>query len=224
MKSSAQPRTFRFNSLGIASTLALFSACADPASNGPPSGVQNDLRRGGHSQRQPFRHWNRHTCAAATPDDPENLAFGPHEFERAHGKPLWQRESFPKPDCLKGPYTLVIATTGSPNASVKLNGEEIFDPFDFHEGGRHSSCSLPGRMRLEKTVTLEESNTLDVLFKGGWRRTYRGQLVHQASFVRYHGTGFSLAVLTDGNPSMSYGIETISGVARRILHTKPIAR
>jgi len=61
-----------------------------------------------------------------------------------------------------------------------------------------------------------------VFFKGGWRGTYRGQLVHQASFVRYHGTGFSLAVLTDGNPSMGYGIETISGVARRILRPKPL--
>ena len=61
-----------------------------------------------------------------------------------------------------------------------------------------------------------------MFFKGGWRGTYRGQLVHQASSVRYHGTRFSLAVLTDGNPSMSYGIETISGVARRILRTQPL--
>jgi hypothetical protein len=60
-----------------------------------------------------------------------------------------------------------------------------------------------------------------VFFKGGWRGTGRGRLVHQASFIRYHGTGFSLAVLTDANPSMSYGIETIAGVARRILRHKP---
>ena len=60
-----------------------------------------------------------------------------------------------------------------------------------------------------------------VFFKGGWRGTGIGQLVHQASFIRYRGTGFSLAVLTDGNPSMSYGIETIRGVARRILRGKP---
>jgi hypothetical protein len=60
-----------------------------------------------------------------------------------------------------------------------------------------------------------------VFFKGGWRGTGLGQLVHQASFIRYRGTGFSLAVLTDGNPSMRYGIETIAGVARRILRHKP---
>ena len=60
-----------------------------------------------------------------------------------------------------------------------------------------------------------------VFFKGGWRGTSLGQLVHQASFISYRGTGFSLAVLTDGNPSMSYGIETIAGVARRIVRHKP---
>jgi hypothetical protein len=60
-----------------------------------------------------------------------------------------------------------------------------------------------------------------VFFKGGWRRTDRGQLVHQASSVRYGGTRFSLAVLTDGNPSMRYGIQTIAGVARRILRERP---
>jgi hypothetical protein len=60
-----------------------------------------------------------------------------------------------------------------------------------------------------------------VFFKGGWRGTGRGRLVHQASFLRYRGTAFSLAVLTDGNPSMAYGIQTIAGVARRILRVKP---
>jgi hypothetical protein len=65
------------------------------------------------------------------------------------------------------------------------------------------------------------SRGFSVFFKGGWRGTGHGQLVHQASFIRYRGTGFSLAVLTDGNPSMSYGIETIAGVARRILRHKP---
>jgi hypothetical protein len=56
-----------------------------------------------------------------------------------------------------------------------------------------------------------------VFFKGGWRGTGSGRLVHQASFIRYRGSGFSLAVLTDANPSTSYGIRTIEGVARTIL-------
>lgn len=60
-----------------------------------------------------------------------------------------------------------------------------------------------------------------VFFKGGWRGTLTGRLVHQSSFIDYRGAGFSLAVLTDGNPSKSYGIETIAGVARRILGGTP---
>ena len=50
----------------------------------------------------------------------------------------------------------------------------------------------------------------------GWRGTWRGQLVHQAARLRYRGITFSLAVLTDGNPSQRYGIETIAGVTRRL--------
>jgi len=60
-----------------------------------------------------------------------------------------------------------------------------------------------------------------VFFKGGWRSTARGQLVHQASLVRYRRTRFSLAILTDGNPSMGYGIKTIEGITRRLLRAKP---
>jgi len=60
-----------------------------------------------------------------------------------------------------------------------------------------------------------------VFFKGGWGTTALGQLVHQAAFIRYRGTGFSLAVLTDGNPSLSYGVGTIAGVTRRITRVKP---
>lgn len=60
-----------------------------------------------------------------------------------------------------------------------------------------------------------------VFFKGGWRGTGRGRLVHQASFIRRSGASFSLAVLTDGNPSMGYGIGTIQGVTRRVLRGAP---
>ena len=62
-----------------------------------------------------------------------------------------------------------------------------------------------------------------VFFKGGWRGTGRGQLVHQASAIRYRRSDFSLAVLTDGNPSMGYGIKTIEGVAKRMLAKRPRA-
>jgi hypothetical protein len=59
-----------------------------------------------------------------------------------------------------------------------------------------------------------------VLFKGGWRSTHLGQLVHQAAQLDRGPTRFSMAVLTDGDPSMSYGIGTIEGVTRRLLSTR----
>jgi hypothetical protein len=56
-----------------------------------------------------------------------------------------------------------------------------------------------------------------VLFKGGWRGTGRGQLVHQVARLERRGKTFALAVMTDGDPSMSYGIATIQGVTARLL-------
>ena len=53
-------------------------------------------------------------------------------------------------------------------------------------------------------------------FKGGWRTTGRGSLVHEAALFERRGRRFSMVVLTDGNPSHDYGTETLRGVARRI--------
>jgi hypothetical protein len=53
-------------------------------------------------------------------------------------------------------------------------------------------------------------------FKGGWRDTGRGSLVHEAALFERRGRRFSLAVLTDGDPSHDYGTETLRGVASRI--------
>jgi Beta-lactamase enzyme family len=58
-----------------------------------------------------------------------------------------------------------------------------------------------------------------VRFKGGWRRTEAGQLVHQIAHLRRGESEVSLAVLTDGGPTMEYGIETIQGIAARLLGT-----
>ena len=40
--------------------------------------------------------------------------------------------------------------------------------------------------------------------------------MHEAALFERSGRRFSLAVLTDGNPSHDYGTETLRGVARRI--------
>ena len=57
-----------------------------------------------------------------------------------------------------------------------------------------------------------------VFFKGGWRPTVLGQLVHQIARLEGHGRTFSIAVMTDGDPDMNYGIDTIQGVTGAVLH------
>jgi Beta-lactamase enzyme family len=57
-----------------------------------------------------------------------------------------------------------------------------------------------------------------VRFKGGWRSTELGQLVHQAAELRHpDGSRMAVAVLTDAQPTQAYGIETVRGVADRLL-------
>jgi hypothetical protein len=53
-------------------------------------------------------------------------------------------------------------------------------------------------------------------FKGGWRQTERGSLVHEAARFERGRQHFALAVLTDGNPSHAYGTATLRGVAARL--------
>jgi hypothetical protein len=56
-----------------------------------------------------------------------------------------------------------------------------------------------------------------VFFKGGWRGTGLGQLVHQVARLEGHRRTFAMAVMTDGDPSMGYGIDTIQGVTGSLL-------
>jgi Beta-lactamase enzyme family len=56
-----------------------------------------------------------------------------------------------------------------------------------------------------------------IFFKGGWRPTGAGILVHQIALFQRGPRRISVAVLTDGNPSYGYGHETIRGTAARLL-------
>jgi Beta-lactamase enzyme family len=54
-------------------------------------------------------------------------------------------------------------------------------------------------------------------FKGGWRTTELGALVHQAAELRRGGDRVAIAVLSDGQPSHAYATETLSGIADRLV-------
>jgi D-alanyl-D-alanine dipeptidase len=56
----------------------------------------------------------------------------------------------------------------------------------------------------------------EAFFKGGWRSYGGRRLVHEAALFERDGRRFSLAVLSDGNPSHPYGTATLRGVARRL--------
>ena len=58
-----------------------------------------------------------------------------------------------------------------------------------------------------------------VLFKTGRRTSpsLSGFIVHQVARVECHGRVFTIAVLTDRQPSYDYGIATVAGMARRLL-------
>jgi hypothetical protein len=56
-----------------------------------------------------------------------------------------------------------------------------------------------------------------VFFKGGWRPSPDVYLVHQIARLEGHHHRFSIAVMTDGDPDMGYGIDTIQGVTHALL-------
>jgi hypothetical protein len=54
-------------------------------------------------------------------------------------------------------------------------------------------------------------------FKDGSEPTGLGQLVHQVDRLEGHHRRLAIAVMTDGDPTMQYGIDTIQGVAAALL-------
>ena len=56
-----------------------------------------------------------------------------------------------------------------------------------------------------------------VFFKAGWRPSPDIFLVHQIARLEGHRRTFSLAIMTDGDPDMGYGIDTIQGTTSALL-------
>lgn len=60
-------------------------------------------------------------------------------------------------------------------------------------------------------------NGWTVYFKGGWRDTEHGELVHQAAWLKDGDRELAIAVLTDAQPSQLHAIHTVRGIADRLL-------
>ncbi len=56
-----------------------------------------------------------------------------------------------------------------------------------------------------------------VYFKGGWRSTGLGELIHQIARLHKGRTTFAMAVMTDGDPTLDYGVTNVQGVTARLL-------
>jgi hypothetical protein len=56
-----------------------------------------------------------------------------------------------------------------------------------------------------------------VFFKGGWRPSPDTYLVHQIARLEHGRKKFSIAIMTDGDPDMGYGIDTIQGTTQALL-------
>ncbi|MGD0166000.1 MAG: hypothetical protein ABSC51_01735 [Gaiellaceae bacterium] len=63
-----------------------------------------------------------------------------------------------------------------------------------------------------------------VFFKGGWRGTSRGQLIHQVARLERRGETVIICVMTDGDPSSGYGQETVGGITQRLLLAPRVER
>jgi hypothetical protein len=126
----------------------------------------------------------------------------------------------------------VAKAAGMTGFSVPFSwGRAILTPADqarffFRMDSLVPTASVPFARRLLSHITTSQSWGIPALsrpagwtvfFKGGWRTTWRGQLVHQAARLEKDGTTFSVAIMTDGDPSMAYGIGTIRGVMKRLL-------
>jgi hypothetical protein len=85
--------------------------------------------------------------------------------------------------------------------------------------GREFALGLLGSVIPEQSWGVPDAaaGRWAVRFKGGWRDTERGSLVHQAAELRRDGRSLAIAVLTDGQPSQQYAIRTVRGVALRLL-------
>ena len=91
----------------------------------------------------------------------------------------------------------------------------LLPPAHRRTGLRLLASVVPGqRWGLPKAAA---RGSWTVYFKGGWRATESGELVHQAGWLKDGHRELSIAVLTDAQPSRLYAIHTVRGIADRLV-------
>ena len=96
-----------------------------------------------------------------------------------------------------------------------FNGIDLLAPRASRAYARSLLSSIADHQRWGFS-RFSQARGFETFFKGGWRETATGQLVHEAALFERGDTRISMAVLTDGNPSHEHGTETLRGVAERI--------
>jgi hypothetical protein len=109
-------------------------------------------------------------------------------------------------------------------ANAQITAEDMsrfFFRLDRVLGGAHEEFAkglLGGAVEEQRWgIPAAAGDRWSVRFKGGWRSTELGQLTHQAAELRRGGERIAIAVLTDGQPSQTYGQQTVHGVADRLV-------
>jgi hypothetical protein len=114
--------------------------------------------------------------------------------------------------------------TGVPWANTRITAADqarFFFRIESYIVPRHRSYA---RALLQRVIPAQrwgippvKPRGFDIFFKGGWRPTGAGHLVHQVALLERGDRRLAVAVLTDGNPSHVYGITTVRNVAERLL-------
>jgi hypothetical protein len=107
-------------------------------------------------------------------------------------------------------------TSASDQASFMYRFEDTIP--DRHEGyARNLLASIVSSQRWG--VAQARPKGWKLYFKGGWG--IGANVNHQIAFLKRHDQRVALAILTESNPSHSYGIHTLEGVASRLLRGLP---
>jgi hypothetical protein len=113
-----------------------------------------------------------------------------------------------------GYWASVQVTTNDQARLMKKLDRAVYPPFRSYARSLLSSIDSWERWGIPRVAGRLGWKTF---FKGGWRNTDQGRLVHQIARLERGKETVVICVLTDGDPSQEYGEETIAGITKRLL-------